>query len=407
MMANRRLVNALVLALLYWRRRQGRTRRMWVNKYVKLRESLGEFHRLVGELRLNDGEDFREYFRLSRCQFDDLLHRIGPRLTKTNTRFRKCIGPAERLAICLRYLATGDSYHSLSYRFRVGWTTVGMIVPEVCKAIWEGLVAEFMPVPKEEDWWEMARQFHTHCDFPNCVGAIDGKHVRIVAPPRSGSLYYNYKGTFSIVLLALVDVNLCFRIIDVGAYGRGSDGGTLRDSAFGQALQAGTLELPPDAAIPGAEELGPLPFTIVGDEAFPLRRNLMRPYPGRNLPRRRRLFNYRLSRARMVVENAFGVLAARFRMYHRVMGQHPQNVEVCVKATCVLHNLLRRDAPPRTSRSPSTDAPVAPATSSLTLASVTRQGANNATVEAVRVREAYTAYFSSEAGSVGWEAAVP
>ncbi|CAM4537269.1 unnamed protein product [Leuciscus chuanchicus] len=371
---------------------------MWVKYYLAERNQYGEFHRLVGELRLNNGEDFREYFRVSRCQFDEILHRVGPRIKRINTRLRRCISPAERLAICLRHLATGDSYHSLSYRFRVGWSTVSLIVPEVAKAIWEELVNVYMPVPKESDWHEIAEQFLVNRDFPNCIGAIDGKHVRIVAPPNSGSLFFYYKGTFSIVLLAVVDANLCFRIIDVGAYGRGSDGGTLRESAFGRALQEGTLGVPPDAIIPGAEDLGPLPHTFVGDKAFPLRRHLMRPYPGRNLCRRRRMFNYRMSRARMVVEQAFGVLAARFRIYHRVMWQHPHNVEVCVKATCVLHNLLCRDAPTRPYRPRENRAPNPPP--SVVLPSVIRQGANNSTAEAVRVREAYTTYFSSEAGGV-------
>lgn len=200
------------------------------------------------------------------------------------------------------------------------------------------------------------------------------------------------------MLLAVVNANLCFCIIDVGAYGRGSDGGTLRESAFGHAIQEGTLGVPPHAIIPGAEDLRPLPHTFVGDEAFPLRRHLMCPYPGRNLCRRRRMFNYRMSQARMVVEQAFGVLAARFRIYHRVMWLHPHNVEVCVKATCVLHNLLRRDAPTRPYRPRENRAPNPPLR--YVLPSVIRQGANNSTAEAVRVREAYTTYFSSEAGGV-------
>uniref|UniRef100_A0A8C2BK42 DDE Tnp4 domain-containing protein n=1 Tax=Cyprinus carpio TaxID=7962 RepID=A0A8C2BK42_CYPCA len=358
------------------------TRSVWVKYYLAERNQYGEFHRLVGELRLNNGEDFKEYFRVSRCQFDEILHRVGPRIKRINTRLRRCICPAERLAICLRHLATGDSYHSLSYRFQVAWSTVSLIVPEVAKAIWEELVDVYMPVPKESDWQDIAEQFRVNRDFPNCIGAIDGKHVRI--------------GTFSIVLL--VDANLCFRIIDVGAYGHGSDGGTLRESAFGRALQEGTLGVPPHAIIPGAEDLRPLPHTFVGDEAFPLRRHLMCPYPGRNLCRRRRMFSYCMSQARMVVEQAFGVLAARFRIYHRVMWQHPHNVEVCVKATCVLHNLLRRDAPTRPYRPRENRAPNPPL--SVVLPSVIRQGANNSTAEAVRVREAYTTYFSSEAGGV-------
>lgn len=301
------------------------------------------------------------------------------------------------MSYIFRYLATGDSYHSLSYRFRVGWSTVSTIVPEVAKAIWEGLVHQYMPVPQEEDWQTVAHDFNERWNFPNCLGAIDGKHVVIQTPPNSGSLFYNYKGTYSIVLLAVVDANYCFRVINVGAYGRGSDGGTLRDSAFGRALEAGTLTIPPDTHLPGAEHLGPLPYAFVADKAFPLRRHLLRPYPGKNLQRCQRIFNYRLSRARLVVENAFGILASRFRMYHRVMGQHPQNVEACVKATCVLHNLLRRSKTTTHPSAPMMDGP------NSSMQGITRQGANNSSREAVRMRETYTSYFSSIHGEVPWQ----
>lgn len=101
MMVNRRLVNLLALALLYWRRKQ-RKRSVWVKHYLVRREQLGEYHRLVKELRLNNGEDFREYFRVSRTQFDAILRCVGPRVKRTHTNFRRCIDPAERLAICLR-----------------------------------------------------------------------------------------------------------------------------------------------------------------------------------------------------------------------------------------------------------------------------------------------------------------
>uniref|UniRef100_A0AAZ3SAF6 DDE Tnp4 domain-containing protein n=1 Tax=Oncorhynchus tshawytscha TaxID=74940 RepID=A0AAZ3SAF6_ONCTS len=202
--------------------------------------------------------------------------------------------------------------------------------------------------------------------------------------------FYNYKGTYSVVLLAVVDAIYCFHVVDVGAYGKGSDCGTPWDSACGQALQDGTLEIPPPASLPGAEDLGPAPHVFVGDEAFPLRRNLMKPYTGRQLPLPKpvRIFNKRLSRARLVVECAFGFLAARWRMYQRVLGLSPSNVDVCVKATCVLHNYLRRSfqEPLR----------MAMGTPNGHLPDVTRAGANNTPRQALQV----TTYFSSPAGEV-------
>ncbi|XP_019221905.1 uncharacterized protein LOC109204744 [Oreochromis niloticus] len=149
------------------------------------------------------------------------------------------------------------------------------------------------------------------------------------------------KGTFSIVLHAVVDAGYCFRVIDVGGYGRTSDGGILANSTFGQALQAGTLHLPPDQPLPGGEHRGAQPHVFVADEAFPLRWELMRPFPGRLLPLEKRIFNYRLSRARMIVEGAFGVLSSQWRLYRRSMELRPEIAEKCVKATCVLHNFLR------------------------------------------------------------------
>jgi len=81
-------------------------------------------------------------------------------------------------------------------------------------------------------------------------------------------MYFNYKGSFSIVLLAVVDARYLFRMVDVGLYGKSSDGGTLCASAFGRAFHQGTLDLPEDARLPGAEDLQPVPYMFVGDKAF-------------------------------------------------------------------------------------------------------------------------------------------
>uniref|UniRef100_A0A3P9C5T1 Zgc:194221 n=1 Tax=Maylandia zebra TaxID=106582 RepID=A0A3P9C5T1_9CICH len=236
--------------------------------------------------------------------------------------------------------------------------------------------------------------------------ALDGKHVQTKVPPNSGSMFHNYKGTFSIVLLAVVDERYRFRVIDVGGYGRTSDGGILANSTFGQALRAGTLHMPPDQPLPGGEHRGAQPHVFVADEAFPLWRELMRPFPGRLLPLKKRIFNYRLSRARMIVEGAFGVLSSQRRLYWRSMELRPEIVEKCVKATCVLHNFLGV-APAMRGVAPAVRG-VAPAVRGVAPAVVEPlQGlghvaANNSSREAVLVREKFMAHFSAE-GAVSWQ----
>ena len=140
--------------------------------------------------------------------------------------------------------------------------------------------------------------------------------------------------------MALVDANLQFICIDAGAYGRNSDGGIFAKSNLGQGITREMLNLPPDQPLAEAPELGPLPYVAVGDEAFPLHRNIMRPYPGKRLTHEEHVFNYRLSRARRIVENAFGILAARWRVFHTKMEINTTLVVDVIKASCVLHNLI-------------------------------------------------------------------
>ncbi|KAJ8685853.1 hypothetical protein QAD02_021646 [Eretmocerus hayati] len=147
---------------------------------------------------------------------------------------------------------------------------------------------------------------------------MDGKHVRIDPPMRSGSMYYNYKDFFSIVLLAIVDAQLRFIYVDIGTNGRASDRGIWNNCAFKQCMDSQKIPFPGPSRLPGTEEESP--FVIVGDEGFTLSENLLIPYPKDAVANRRdrRIFNCRLSRARRCSENAFGVMGARFQIFmHR------------------------------------------------------------------------------------------
>nr|XP_047146831.1 uncharacterized protein LOC124819355 [Hydra vulgaris] len=194
---------------------------------------------------------------MSPDRLEHLLSLIGSSLTKKYCPSRDSICPSQRLIITIRYLATGESQQTQSFYFRVG------------RANW---------------------------NFPQCIGAIIGKHVRIETPAKSGSSFYNYKGFYSMGYFNL----------------------------------------------PKISEFDPkVPPILVGDDIFALKPWLMKPYPGKNLTVQQRVFNYRLSRARRTIENSFGILAARWRIYRSPIKAKPLKVEHIIKATVCLHNYLR------------------------------------------------------------------
>lgn len=206
----------------------------------------------------------------------------------------------------------GDSFSTISFSYRLGETTVRNIIYDTCLKIWTTLQPLVMPTPTTEQWQKIEEGFSQKWNYPNCLGALDGKHVVFEKPPNSGSLYNNYKKQFSIVLLALLDADYRFITVDIGAYGRNSDGGIFNSSQLGKKLISGKLGIPQNKALPGTDKV--LPHVIVGDEAFPLLPNLMRPYPGiQSLnDEAKKIYNYRHSRARRVSENGFGILAKNF-----------------------------------------------------------------------------------------------
>lgn len=179
---------------------------------------------------------------------------------------------------------------------------------------------------------EIQKNFETKWNFPLCCGAIDGKHVAIKRPPGSCSEFYNYKGGYSVILLALVDADCKFLYIDVGTNGRANDASVFRMSSLKSAIDNSKLNFPND-------------YFILGDDAFPLSPNLMKPFSKRNLTLLERIFNYRLSRARRVVENAFGIMTARFRIFGKEIEVDLETVDLIVQCVCTLHNWLRTTSP--------------------------------------------------------------
>lgn len=326
-------------------------RRRPVRPWLRQRYTMGHNDTLLMELEADDLNTFRNYLRMDTETFYEILQRITPRIIKKDTNFGNSISPRLRLAATLRFLATGNSSKTIGYAFRVSYQIVCEFIIEVCQAIIDEYAKEVIVTPTTPDEWkEVAKGFWQRWNFPHCIGAIDGKHVALRKPKNSGSNFHNYKGFFSIVLLAVVDSDYKFLYVDIGQSGCGSDAGVFNLTDFQALLDNGQAGLPEPEHLPGEEEIEgrKIGYFIVGDDAFALKPWMMKPLPLRYMNRQQRTFNYRLSRARRVVENVFGILASRFRCLLTTMQQEPDRVSTITMACCVLHNLLRMKTPTTT-----------------------------------------------------------
>ncbi|GBN81022.1 hypothetical protein AVEN_139100-1 [Araneus ventricosus] len=210
--------------------------------------------------------------------FEELLIRVSPYIQRQDTLKRKAVPARTKLELTLTFLASGCNYRVLSHLFRVPKSTISKLLPEVLDEIYQNL-KEFIqlklyPIPQGSDrpcawcrrgvggsfaamfvlsavarvvpstenaWAEINEGFLRNWNFPNCYGAIDGKHVLIQAPPNSGSQFFNYKGFNSIILMAWVNWDCSFIYIDVGCNGCVSDGGVFQNSSlFTKLLSTGS-----------------------------------------------------------------------------------------------------------------------------------------------------------------------
>lgn len=259
-----------------------------------------------------------------------------------------------------RYLAGGPFYERYSASvYRISKSSSSKILSETCQAIYEELSkTEFMEYT-ENNWLNVAAGFEAKWDMPHCIGALDGKHIRITCPANAGSLYYNHKVLIlhgisfflfqsviplflqqryhSMILMASCDADYRFTTFNIGAPGSDGDVNAFARSTFGSDILADSdnLNLPQSSLLDGRET----PYFLVADDAFPLSCRIMKPY-GNNLSNEKKIFNYRLSRARRTIENVFGILGKRWGCLQTEFSCKPDKVKVIVSACCALHNFL-------------------------------------------------------------------
>ena len=207
--------------------------------------------------------------------------------------------------------------------------------------------------------------------------------------------------------MAICDANCEFLYVDIGCNGRVSDGGVWDNTSISSRIATETAGLPDDRKPRGSERM--LPYVFVADDAFPLQRHIMKPFSHQTQSNEERIFSYRLSRARRTVENAFGILANRFRIFLSPINLSPSKVEMAVLACTALHNFLRRDHVTQYTPEGSLDSEdvarcaVVPGTWRETpdLLELQRKGRNTSR-EAQSVRHDFMEYFNNE-GAVSWQ----
>ncbi|XP_046684147.1 protein ANTAGONIST OF LIKE HETEROCHROMATIN PROTEIN 1-like [Homalodisca vitripennis] len=322
---------------------------------------------LIQRHLLQDDSMFRKFFRLNRVQFDYIL-------------------------------SFGESFASLSFAFRIPASYISCIIKEVLEVCSARLPAEFMPTPTTQDLLLLSKAFEELWNFPNCILAVDGKHVRISCPASSGSQFFNYKEYFSIVLLAFVDANYKFVMVDIGSYGREGDSGILEKSNLGGLIRNEQFYPPPRTV--GTKEL---PYVIVGDEAFKLSMHLMKPFtrPEARTNKRKAVFNYRLSRARRVSENSFALLSQVFRVFYTPIAVNPGVTDKLILTACCLHNMLRDAYLEENGQcyfELSNSEPL-PSQNMIPL----RAGGGFGNLEGFDIRDRFCDYFNSKSGSVHWQ----
>jgi len=300
-----------------------------------------------------------------------------------------------------RCLATGSSFASMTVPFHMSKTSIARHVLVTCDVLWKVLQPIEMPFPNKDEWKRLAKRFGDLWDYPFAIGSLDGKHVALVNPMNSESLFYNYKGFSSIVLLALSDADSCFTLVDCGQYGRVSDAGVFQASRISQLLDQERLNIPDESFVISTSEQR-IPFQVLGDEAFPLKKNLMKPYAARTLDRIKRIYNYRHCRARRPVECTFGIMAKKFEIFQRPMRLQPDKAITVTNACTVLHNFIRRRDGHMIDRSSEITYDIRPNNEQGLMSLRPQQGGRNSD-KATEMRDLIAEFFNDPRGSVMWQ----
>ena len=246
----------------------------------------------------------------------------------------------------------------MSKTFQVGKATISRVVQTTARHLRAKLLSRAINLPNDARRWASVREkFWTLWNIPAC-GAIDGKLIRLIAPPNCGSLYYSYKGFHAMILLAVSAADGAFLYVNVGAPGSNCDSNVYCNSQFFNQLSSGSLNLPSPFFLPQTR-ISVHNF-FLADAAFPGSIRIVKPLPNSKcLSPHDVAYTYRISRGRRIVENSFGRLVRLFPALDGPLRTGYLTSCDIVTSMCILSNFLLDTAPDHSS-SLFADAPSGP-----------------------------------------------
>jgi hypothetical protein len=225
-------------------------------------------------------------------------------------------------------VANTETFRQIADRFNVSLSSAHRRLNSVINFILT-LRREFIKWPDYDQMQNISIQFRRKQGIRNVIGAIDGCHIKIHKPKDNQESYYNRKGFHSLLLQGIVDNTKLFLDVYCGEPGSIHDARLLRKSNIYLKAQDPNFFAS---------------YFLLGDSAYPCTNWLVTPFKDNGaLTRLQKLFNYKHSATRMVVEHTYGLLKGRFR---RLLHLDNLSLKFCVKcimACCILHNICIKE----------------------------------------------------------------
>ena len=308
---------------------EGPPKRVWVLQ----RDQFMFEELLAGKL---PEETWYQNFHVSRKTFFKICDVVRSELSRQDTNMRPSVSLEKRVAVALNRLATGSCYTACGVNFGLPKSTANVVKNEFCDIL-RRKAASFIKFPKSEsEVRKVVGEFEDISIFPHVIGALEGTHIKIIAPKENKYDFLGKKAFYSVLVLGIADSNCKFIHASAGCPGAVSFARMLRGSALQRDIQSGVILNAPSRMIDG-NEVKPL---LVSNSSFDLNSWLMTPYTEiPNITASQNNFNVALSSAQEKVVQAFALLRGRWRCLLETLKEDTLRVPTTVIACCVLHNL--------------------------------------------------------------------